>query len=174
MPVVRQESSGSEPKSFTLQRLLLYVVLESPLTVLFPVSRLPILVPRYNSLSICSQFCFCFPMSILTPLVPAGSHAPWSIGIAVPEDYFYTLSDQITEASGATCKGTTCYNTKGSDFPDLVRPPSRCLIQDSSHTRVLRLRGRFLLCASCGRELVASMHRRSIASLISCGLSSLN
>lgn len=42
------------------------------------------------------------------------------VGIAVPEDSFYTLAAQITEASGASCKGTTCYGTTGSDFPDLV------------------------------------------------------
>ena len=39
----------------------------------------------------------------------------------MPEEYFYTLTAQIAEASGADCKSTTCYGTKASDFPDLVR-----------------------------------------------------
>lgn len=47
-------------------------------------------------------------------------------GIAVPEAAFYTLELMITEASGAECRGTTCYSCKTSDFPDLVR--SRTLV----------------------------------------------
>lgn len=61
---------------------------------------------------------FGFRAPLALPLLP--SPLP---GIAVPENDFYTLSAQITEASGASCTGTTCYGTKGSDFPDLVTPP---------------------------------------------------
>eukprot|EP00752_Nemacystus_decipiens_P012260 g10867.t1 len=58
-------------------------------------------------------------------------------GIAVPEDYFYTLSDEITKACGATCKGTTCYNTKGSDFPDLLfelYPSNKFILRGEDYT----------------------------------------
>ncbi|CAB1120014.1 unnamed protein product [Ectocarpus sp. CCAP 1310/34] len=58
-------------------------------------------------------------------------------GIAVPEDYFYTLAEQITEASGASCKGTTCYGTKGSDFPDLMfelYPSNRFILRGEDYT----------------------------------------
>lgn len=68
---------------------------------------------------------------------------PGPTGIAVPEDYFYTLADEITEASGATCKGTTCYNAKGSDFPDLVRKPAP--MPDARTPPRLALPG-FMLC----------------------------
>lgn len=47
-------------------------------------------------------------------------HVPSFQGMAIPEATFYTLVEDITEASGAECQGTTCYNTQASDFPDLV------------------------------------------------------
>ncbi|CAM9807137.1 unnamed protein product, partial [Ectocarpus fasciculatus] len=58
-------------------------------------------------------------------------------GIAVPEDSFYTLAAQITEASGASCKGTTCYSTKGSDFPDLMFelfPSNKFILRGEDYT----------------------------------------
>eukprot|EP00903_Cladosiphon_okamuranus_P014763 g13680.t1 len=58
-------------------------------------------------------------------------------GIAVPEDSFYTLAAQITEASGASCKGTTCYSTKGSDFPDLLfelYPSNKFILRGEDYT----------------------------------------
>ncbi|CAN0475085.1 unnamed protein product, partial [Laminaria digitata] len=58
-------------------------------------------------------------------------------GIAVPEEYFYTLTEQIAEASGAECKSTTCYGTKASDFPDLMLelyPSNKFILRGEDYT----------------------------------------
>lgn len=62
-------------------------------------------------------------------------------GIAVPESSFYTLSEEIIAAAGAECRGTTCYNTRASDFPDVVSAYLALLF-----LRFLRLFWLFSLC----------------------------
>ncbi|CAM9456317.1 unnamed protein product [Ascophyllum nodosum] len=58
-------------------------------------------------------------------------------GMAIPEGLFYTLTEQITSASGADCKGTTCFNTKASAFPDLLielYPENKFVLRGEDYT----------------------------------------